>query len=183
MALPTGYILMESLNWLGQPELFNRLLVRVSGDSDNEDWLEEVSVAVEDKIEKSDRNVYRTHLGKTNEHPMSSLILAVLGVLGALGILMVLLSSSLIANTLNALLNQHLRQIGVMKLVGARSFQIIGMYLMLILAFGVIASLIAVPLGGIAGYALAKFIADMGNINLQGFRFVPIAVIIQVSIA
>ncbi len=183
MALPTGYILMDSLNWLGQPELFNRLLVRVSGDSDNENWLEEVSVAVEDKIEKSGRTVYRTHLGKTNEHPMSSLILAVLGVLGALGILMVLLSSSLIANTLNALLNQHLRQIGVMKLVGARSFQILGMYMMLILAFGVFASMIAVPLGGIAGYGLAKFIADMGNINLQGFRFVPIAVIIQVSIA
>ncbi|MCK4897565.1 MAG: ABC transporter permease, partial [Anaerolineales bacterium] len=183
MALPTGYISMDTLNWLGQPEVHNRLLVRVSGDSDNEDRLEEVSEAVEDKIEKSGRGVYRTFLGKTNEHPMSSLILAILGVLGALGILMVLLSSSLIANTLNALLIQHLRQIGVMKLVGARSFQILGMYLVLILSFGVIASLIAVPLGGLAGYALAEYIADQGNINLQGFRFVTTAVLIQVSIA
>lgn len=183
MSLPTSYILMDTLNWLGQPELYNRLLVRVSGDSDNQDRLEEVSAAIEDKIEDSGRDVYRTHLGKTNEHPMSSLILAILGILGALGILTVLLSSSLIANTLNALLTQHLRQIGVMKLVGARSFQILGMYLVLILAFGVIASLIAVPLGGIAGYGLAKFIADMGNINLQGFRFVTTAILIQVSIA
>ncbi len=183
MALPTGYISMDTLNWLGQPEVHNRLLVRVSGDSDNEDRLEEVSEAVEDKIEKSGRGVYRTFLGKTNEHPMSSLILAILGVLGALGILMVLLSSSLIANTLNALLTQHLRQIGVMKLVGARSFQILGMYLVLILSFGVIASLLAVPLGALAGYALAEFIADQGNINLQGFRFVTTAVLVQVSIA
>ncbi len=183
MALPTGFITMNSLDWLGQPELYNRLYATVSGDSDSEDVIREVSVAIEDKLEKSGREAYRTQLNKTNEHPMASLILAVLGVLGALGALMVLLSSSLIANTLNALLTQHMRQIGVMKLVGARSFQILGMYLLLILSFGVIASMIAVPLGGLAGYALARFIADLANINLQGFRLIPQAVLLQVSIA
>ena len=90
-----------------------------------------------------------------------------------------LLSSSLIANTLNALLTQHLRQIGVMKLVGARSFQILGMYLLLILAYGVIALVIAVPLGGLAGYGLAMLIAYFMNATLQGFRLVPVAILLQ----
>ena len=53
------------------------------------------------------------------------LMAAVLGILLALGILIVLLSSSLIANTLSALLNQHLRHIGVIKLVGGQRRQVV----------------------------------------------------------
>ena len=88
-----------------------------------------VAADVEDKIESHNQGVYRTEENKSNEHPMIDTILAMLGVLGALGILITILSASLIVNTLNALLTQQLRQIGVMKLIGARSLQILGMYL------------------------------------------------------
>ena len=77
---------------------------------------------IETKIEKSGRFIFNgTTIVETAEHPMGNTILAMLGVLGALGVLVMLLSSSLIFNTLNALLSQHLRQIGVMKLIGGRS--------------------------------------------------------------
>ena len=66
------------------------------------------------------------------------------------------LSSSLIANTLSALLTQHLRHIGVIKLVGGRRTQVLVMYLALIMAFGVLALLIAVPLGGQGAYGLSS---------------------------
>ena len=58
-----------------------------------------------------------------------------------------------------------------MKLIGARSFQILGMYIVLILAFGGIALLISVPLSGQAGYALAEFAAY--HFNFQSSRFPP----------
>ena len=119
----------------------------------------------------------------SNEHPMTSLILAVLGILAALGGLITVLSSSLIINTLNALLTQQLHQIGIMKLVGARSQQIMGMYVTLIVAYSVIALLLAVPLGAIAGYAMASFIANLIGAVLQGFRIIPLAVVIQTVIA
>ena len=96
----------------------------------------------------------------------------------ALGVLIVFLSSSLIANTLNALLNQHLRYIGVMKLLGGRNRQILIMYLALIVSFGVLALLIAVPLGGQGAYALSAFIANELRFNLLGYRIVPIALAI-----
>src|SRR5258708_25391113 len=101
----------------------------------------------------------------------------------ALGVLIVFLSSSLIANTLNALLNQHLRYIGVMKLVGGRYRQILIMYLALIISFGVLALLIAVPLGGQGAYGLAAFIAAQLRFNLLGYRIVPIALGIQIAVA
>ena len=113
---------------------------------------------------------------------MTSIINAVLGILMALGVLIVFLSSSLIANTLSALLNQHMRHIGVIKLVGGRNRQVLGMYLVLILVFGVLALLIAVPLGGQGAYGLAAFIADKMSFTLLGYRIVPIAFAIQIAV-
>ena len=142
-----------------------------------------VATAVEDQVKDSQREVYRTDENLSTEHPMTDSILAIIGVLGVLGGLITVLSSSLIINTLNALLTQQLRQIGVMKLVGARSYQILGMYLTLIIAYGLIALILAVPLGALAGYGLAWFIANLMGAVLQGFRIIPAAVVTQVLIA
>ena len=182
-ALPRGYVSMDSMDWLGQPQQFNRLYATVSANPGDEKRLEEISEAIEDKIEKSGRTVYRTSVTETDEHPLNSTILALLGILGALGVLVLFLSSSLIVNTLNALLSQHLRQIGVMKLVGGRSIQISTMYVLLILAYSLIALVISVPLGALAGYGLSAFMADFLSANLQGFRLIPIAIVLQVAIA
>lgn len=183
MAPALGYIAFDTLEWLGQGNYYNRLHVMVSGDSNDEDVITEVSDAVKDKVEKNGLQVYQTRTNKTNEHPMASTVLAVIGVLGALGLLIMLLSSSLIVNTLNALLTQHLHQIGVMKLVGARSLQILVMYLILILSYGIIALIIAVPLGVLAGYGLANFMADFLKATVQGFRVIPAVIVLQILIA
>ena len=142
-----------------------------------------VAADIEDRIEKNGREVYRMEEKRSNEHPMADSILAMMGVLGALGVLVTFLSASLIINTLNALMTQQLRQIGVMKLVGGRSFQILGMYLTLIISYSMIALIIAVPLGSLAGYGLAKFMANMMGAVVQDFRVVPVALVVQVLIA
>jgi putative ABC transport system permease protein len=180
---PIGYVTQDSLVWLGERENYNRLYARVSGDSNDEEYIQVISDAIEDKLEKSGRQIYRANISKSNEHPFGDMALAIFGILGALGVLVVLLSTSLIVNTLNALITQHLRQIGVMKLVGARSLQILGMYLLLILLYGIIALIIAVPLGALAGYELAQLMAFFMKANLQDFRVIPVAVVIQIMIA
>jgi putative ABC transport system permease protein len=182
-ASPVGYITEDSLVWLGERENYNRLYARVSNDSNDEEYIQGISDAIEDKLEKSGRQIYRANISQSNEHPFGDMALAIFGILGALGVLVVLLSTSLIVNTLNALITQHLRQIGVMKLVGARSLQILGMYLLLILLYGIIALIISVPLGALAGYQLAQLMAFFMKANLQGFRVIPMAVEIQIMIA
>jgi putative ABC transport system permease protein len=178
-----GYVTHDSLEWLGEDTYYDRLLVTVNGDSNDEATLASVASAIEDKIERSGRRVYRTLTAKSGEHPRRNMVVAILGVFGALGVLVMLLSGSLIFNTLNALLAQNLRQIGVMKLIGARSFQILGMYLVLILLFGIMALFLAAPTGALAGYGLAWFLAFMMDANLQGFRVFPATVLIQLVIA
>jgi putative ABC transport system permease protein len=178
-----GFITFDTLDWLHQPDSFNRLYVTVAEAPNDQALIRQVSAEVSDQLEKGGREVFRTQHYQKDKHPMSSNIQAVLGVLGLLGVLIVFLSGSLIANTLSALLSRHLRQIGVMKLVGARNPQIIGMYLALILCFGLIALAIAVPLGGWGAYALAGMIAGLSHFALRGYRLVPLAVVLQAAIA
>ncbi len=182
LAEPFGYIAMDTLPYLGQPDSFNRALVTVSGDGDDIAYIREVGAALKDKLEKNGHIVIRSRFSTTRTHPLADTVNAILGILMALGILIVFLSSSLIANTLNALLNQHLRHIGVIKLVGGQRAQVFRMYITLIMAFGVLALLIAVPLGGQGAYGLALFISGEMNFNLLGYRIVPMALLIQILV-
>jgi putative ABC transport system permease protein len=183
LASPSGYLTMDTLEYLGQPQRFNRALVLASEDGDDIFHIRDIGAKLKDKIEKNGSTVFRLRFSKTHVHPLADTVNAILGILLALGILIVFLSSSLIANTLNALLNQHLRYIGVIKLVGGQRRQVFVMYLTLIMAFGILALMIAIPLGGQGAYGLSLFIAGELNFNILGYRIVPAALVIQIFVA
>ncbi len=181
-APPRGYVTLDTAEWLGGYALFNRLFVRIE-EGDSAEAVDAIAAEVEKEVERSGRQVYRTDKRKTTAHPLESMMLAIVGVLAALGILIMFLSSSLIFNTLNALLSQHRRQIGVMKLIGGRGWQISTMYVALIFCYGLLALIIAVPLGMVAGYGLATFMGQRMSIEIQGFRLVPVAILLQIILA
>jgi putative ABC transport system permease protein len=182
-AVPNLYLTRETLKSLGLTDHFNHLYIQVEGEGSDRAFIDAVVELVEERIERNGRLVYETQINLSTEHPFAGMILAVLGVLGVLGGLIMILSSSLIVNTLNALLAQHMRQIGIMKLVGGRSRQILGMYMMLIFSYGLVALVTAIPLGAVAGYGLARFMATLLGIEIFGFRFVPVAVATQTVIS
>lgn len=182
LASPYGYITLDTLPYLGEPNLFNRALVIVSESDDDIFHIREVGAELKDRLERDGHIVIRSRFSETYEHPLGDTVNAILGILLALGVLILFLSSSLIANTLSALLNQHLRHIGVIKLVGGQRRQVLRMYLILILAFGILALAIAVPLAGQGAYGLALFIAGELNFNLLGYRIVPAALVIQILV-
>lgn len=176
-------ITLQTLDEFGQDTDFNRLYVTVEGDGGSPTQIAAVAARVKDQLEKSGRSVYRSEEEPSNVSPIESLALTVMNVLLILGGLTALLSSTLIINMLNALLAQQMRQIGVMKLVGGRSRQVMGMYLTLIGAYSLIALILAAPLGAVAGYRLALFIAATTGATLQGFRMIPAAVAVQAGMA
>jgi putative ABC transport system permease protein len=177
-----GFVSYNTLEWLGQPLNLDRLYVVVEPGA-NEERLRQIAAQITDRIERTGREVYSTSITVGSKHPLASIVSALLSVLVILGVLVVFLSGSLIANTMSALLGQHIRQVGVMKLVGARRSQIAGMYLVLILSFGLVALIISVPLGSWGAYALSRFVAQIMNFELQGFRIIPVAILLQVAIA
>ena len=182
LASPYAYVTMNTLQYLGQPQTYNRAYVTAADGGDDIFHIRELGAELKDKLEKNGTLVIRTRFSLTHEHPLADTVNAILGILMALGILIVFLSSSLIANTLSALLNQHLRHIGVIKLIGGQKRQVFLMYLALIMSFGVLALLIAVPLGGQGAYGLALFISSELNFNILGYRIVPLAFFIQIAV-
>jgi putative ABC transport system permease protein len=105
------------------------------------------------------------NVSNPGQHPAQSLIDTVLILMAALSLLVVFLSAFLVTNTISALMSQQIRQIGVMKAIGATMGQMAVMYLGLVLAFSALALLIAAPLAGLAAYGLTNWLVGMLNAN------------------
>ena len=60
---------------------------------------------------------------------------AIFLVLGVMAALALILSLFLVYNTINAIISQQVDQIGVMKAVGARTWQILLIYLLTVLTY------------------------------------------------
>jgi putative ABC transport system permease protein len=102
--------------------------------------------------------------------------------MGTLGILSLFLSMFLVINTVSALLTQQKRQIGVMKAIGASTGQVLGMYLGMVLFYGLLALVLAMPLSIVGARGLSHFMAGMFNFDLMDLRVPPAALWLQVAI-
>ena len=181
-----AFINSDDLDYFHSSSGFNTLYVNVKGDSTDTAHIQEVANAVKDKVKDTGHVVYGQKIQASNEHPYGNYIEAVAAILDFVGILIVILGSFLVINTMNAIISEHTRQIGVMKLIGAQSRDIIKMYTLLVLLFGLVAFLIGVPLSSYSAYILSRHIATVLNgkmISTNHFPIVPSAILIQAVIA
>ena len=186
-----GYIEMDTLEWLEQPRAYNRLVVTARPEEpgrgraalEDPDYLRAVANQVSEAVEDEGGLVFNAQVRGSRDHPNAPYVDAVTGVLFVLGALVVFLSSFLITNTLSALLNQQLQQIAIMKTVGARSYQVISIYMTLIFAFSALALLFSIPLSRQVSFRLLEFLSAPLNFTVLEYRTVPLAVVLQIVIA
>ncbi len=178
-----GYVTFDTLEWLGHDRSFNELRIVPAEGRDNREHVEEVAKVVRDKIENSGRSIYFMSLPEPGQHPLSTTIQAILLLLGAMGALALGLSGLLVTNTISAIVVQETRQIGIMKTIGARQSQIVWMYLGLVAAYGVLAILVAVPLGMLGTRAFTLMIAGFLNFDIESASMPPSVILLQVSVA
>ncbi len=178
-----GYTTLDTMKWLEQPAGYNQLEIVVDGDRGDKEYINTVSIRVRDEVEDSGYTVFGVVNRSAYEHPNSTYVEAIAGVLILLGLLIVFLSAFLVTNTLSALLSQQMQQIGIIKTVGGRRYQIATVYMMLILVFGILSFVIAFPLAQQASFRLLDFLSTEINITLQGYRIIPLVVVIQVVLA
>jgi putative ABC transport system permease protein len=179
---PFGYITFETLEWLGFPRHFNQLHIIVAEKETDKDHIQATADRIQDKIEKGGRTVYWVWIPEPGEHPANESVEPMMLILGVLGTLSLFLSGFLVINTISALMAQQVRQIGIMKAIGARFTQIIQMYMGMVLFFSVLSLVVAVPLGGLAAYAFTGFLANLINFDLAGFRIPLQALALEVAV-
>ncbi|MCK4829550.1 FtsX-like permease family protein, partial [bacterium] len=122
---------------------------------------------VQDKLEKQGKDSGR-FLTDPNKHFFQDSMDGIFLLLGVLGALALVLGLLLVYNTINALISQQVDQIGVMKAVGAQTWQILRLYLITIMAYGILALLFALPIGifgawAINSWLIGSFGADPGS--------------------
>jgi putative ABC transport system permease protein len=178
---PYGYVSFETLKWFGEPYGFNELYV-VAVNADDEDFAKQVVNEVKNKAEKNGLTIPMMTAAEPGQLPLDDILQAVLLLMGTLGLLSLFLSLFLIINSVSALLAQQTRQIGIMKAIGARTSQIIGMYLGMVLGYGLVALVIALPLSVVGARGLSGLMAAYFNFDLVDLSVPPQAILLQVLV-
>lgn len=179
--MPYGYVSLDTLEWLGEPRGLNEVHVVVE-DRGEKAQVQRVLNRVKDEVERRGYTITGSLMAAPGEFPLDDILQAVLAFLGALGALSLLMSAFLILNTVSALVAQQTRQIGILKAVGARAGQVVAMYLVLVLCYGVVALLLAVPLGMVGARALCQLMAGLFNLDVVGLSVVPQAIGLQILV-
>ena len=179
----SAYATQETVEWLEGPSQFTQLIMTVKERSTDEAHVREVASGVAKKIEQSGRTVYFTFVFRPGRHYAYDITQSLGLIMGFFGMLSVLLSAFLVINTINALLGQHIRQIGVMKAIGARTRQLMLMYMATVLCFGLISLAISVPLAGYAAQFIAAGMAAFLNYTPGPFRIPTATIILQTFVA
>ena len=165
----SGYINRDTLEWMGEPFAFDELTFVAAENALDEEHVRDVADKVRDKVEASGRTVYFTWVDEPGKHPAASQIDPVLLILGILGFLALILSGFMVVNTMQALLAQQTRQIGIMKAVGAQRAQIFTMYVGLVGLFSLLALAVGIPLGALGAYGMSSYLAKLVNFDITSF--------------
>jgi len=172
----------EGMERLNVPEgKFGAFYVRITPYS--YDHAREVASAIKDKLAKQGVGVGSFVYEDPEEHWGSSMMDGFTLVQKLLAIICVVVGAILIYNTLSNLITQQTNQIGILKAIGARTSTIIGIYLVNALVYGMLALVIALPLGALVASTTTKIFLNLYNIDYVQFELSAQAVTFQVICA
>ncbi|MEW6182154.1 MAG: FtsX-like permease family protein [Bacillota bacterium] len=165
-----SFITLETYQQLGGDNGFNELKFVVSENRMDKTYVQRVTYKLKDWLEQNGKKVWRIEIPEPGKHPHATQMQTLLFLLGAFGIIALILSAVIVANVISALLSQQIRQIGMMKAVGAKSGQIAAIYLSFVIILGIAAIALAVPAAVLAGRAYSSFAANMLNFQIFSYR-------------
>ncbi|MEM7348051.1 MAG: ABC transporter permease, partial [Chloroflexota bacterium] len=178
-----GYITLDTLTWLEEPNNLTQLNFAVSGDTPDKAYIRRVATQVEHKIETTiGRPVDPAVVPDPGSYPVQDAFKAVIILLGSLGALSLFGGGFLMINVVNSLMIQQKRQMGMMKAIGAQAGQIVGLYLRLIFILSLLSLLVGLPAAIWGGYQLSKGLGYAFNVDLVDWTIPWETMLLEVSI-
>ena len=160
-----GYVTPATVSLLGEDPSLHLLKMTVKDAPSDPAGVERTIIGVADWLRRTGHSVGEIRI-PPHQHPHQGMMTSVVRMLLVFSLLTLILSAILTATLTSSLLAPQVRQIGVMKAIGARSAQIMQIYAGLIAAIGVLAVITGLPLGIAAGRALAESTARLLNLEL-----------------
>lgn len=160
-----AYTTPATLTQLGETSTLPLLKV-VLKDSSNLATVETKIAELATWLKQQGSSVGEIRIPPPNKHPHQTQLTAVLVMLLLFAFMALVLSAVLTTTTIDALLAQQVRQIGVMKTVGARTNQITQLYLTLVVLMGTAAISVGLPLSIVVGRGLSNLLARLLNFTI-----------------
>jgi len=160
----SGYVTPETMGSLGLGEAYHELRIRVAEQPRDKEHINAVVDQVETHLEATGRRVFgRRVITESHADPFIDTIVLILS---SFGLIILLLSGFLVVNAISALITQQVSQIGVMKLIGARRWQIMSLYIVTVLVYGVLAIILGIPLAIVTARLLMETLVQ-GLLNVM----------------
>lgn len=172
-----GFVTRETLARLGAPASLDELRIVVREGGMDREAVRRIAWDVKAAVEATGRRVRDVDVPVPGEHIHAAQMNSLLMTQGGFGVLALLLSGFLVVNLIAAMLAGQVREIGVMKTLGARGRQVAGMYLGVALVLGVLASALALPAAAAIGYRYAALKAELLNFDITGYT-IPLEVLL-----
>jgi len=103
---------------------------------------------------------------RLDEHPHQWQLNTLLLLQGSIALLAFLMAAVMVSQLMAAILSRQVRQIGILKAIGASTVQVLQIYLFMVLVLGAAAGIIALPMAIGSGSAFAHFVASQLNFNI-----------------
>ena len=159
-----GYVSLSTLRSLGETQGFNQLRL-VFDSNDGRQQITEKAEQVSRWLEDRGHHVHQIQIPPPGRHPHQSQMNAVLQIFMVFCYLILVLGSILVATSISTLMVKQVRQIGVMKTIGARPMQVGLLYLVLMVVICAIALVISIPA---SRYVASLFVAQISVLlNLE----------------
>ena len=160
-----GYLTMKTFASLGERPVFEELRVLVEGNQTQSE-IDAKALELADGLRSQGYAVHDVKVPPARQHPHQGQIASALLMFLSLALMALVLAAILVAAVLAATLARQVREIGVMKAIGARASQIGSMYIVMLLALGAAALALGVPLGILAATGLSRIMADTMNFTI-----------------
>jgi len=159
-----------------------QIRIRVAEHPLDEGWIREVADSVRGTLESAGIEVSRVSVPRPGRHPHADQMEAFLFLLLAFGILSFLLSAVLVAGMIQALMAEQVREVGIMKALGATRRQVTEIYLAEVAVLALAALAVGIPIGLWVGRAYAEFAAGILNADLRERPFPWVVVAVDLAI-
>lgn len=167
-----GYITEATLRQLGETQGFDQLKIRLVGGNSVEQITAQAKL-VANWLGQQGHKVHEIQVPPPNKHPHQGQMTTMLSIFVVFSGLLLVLASILVSASVATLMVKQVRQIGVMKTIGASSGQIARLYLFMIGLFCGAALLIGIPPSWVGASLLSNSVANLLNLELLD-RSIPI---------
>lgn len=172
-----GFISQETYSQMGGVRTQTELKILLKDTSLDQSAIQTKIYELKSMLEKKGIDVSRIYVPEPGKYPHYTQMMLLLYLMEIFGLLAVILSSIIVANMINSILEQQIRQIGILKSIGASGHQIMTLYLSMVIILTFVAAVIALPIGLFLGRSYAAFAAGMLNFDIFSNK-VPFAVIL-----